>query len=484
MRLRGSGVGNSLPFPRGEGAGGVQVAVNRGHRYPQLLCNFGHGARPDLTNDPIKAACDLALQLSSIPSNYYDVLDHSVVSIGKITAGNIGNVIPSEAHIQGTTRQYKKGGNEAMLAVIERMAKGVGITHNVEVKVSHNGGVLPVYNDPALIPHARELVDQVEGLKVSPQTDPICAIGVTTYATLIGFGTGPTKQFVTQMMMGVPMYHAFFTMFISMNFYMVIGLAFLLFYVKKIRKDPQKSLMWKEGWRPDAAVDAAEEAKLGSDVHLSARSVAIVVVFMLQYVIIVAYSLMGGTNSMPLMVALAIVVSIICGIIARFSPDRIGNEFDKGLQSMVFVCFVIGLARVMSLVMTDGNILHTIVYVLTRPLMDLPRSVASIGMTAIISVINLVIPSATSKAAILVPIIKPIAETLQMDLDLAVQAFQYGDGFTNIVSPFLGWTIGSCAMAGVPYPTWLKWALPKVICFIVIGFVIMYALTELGWTAF
>ena len=175
MRLRGSGVGNSLPFPRGEGTGGVQVAVNRGHRYPQLLCNFGHGARPDLTNDPIKAACDLALQLSSIPSNYYDVLDHSVVSIGKITAGNIGNVIPSEAHIQGTTRQYKKGGNEAMLAVIERMAKGVGITHNVEVKVSHNGGVLPVYNDPALIPHARELVDQVEGLKVSPQTDPICA---------------------------------------------------------------------------------------------------------------------------------------------------------------------------------------------------------------------------------------------------------------------------------------------------------------------
>ncbi len=138
----------------------------------------------------------------------------------------------------------------------------------------------------------------------------------------------------------------------------------------------------------------------------------------------------------------------------------------------------------MSLVLTDGNILHTIVYVLTRPLMDLPRSVASIGMTAIISVINLVIPSATSKAAILVPIIQPIANTLGMDPNLAVQAFQYGDGFTNIVSPFLGWTIGSCAMAGVPYPKWLKWALPKVLAFIVLGFVIMFILTESGWTAF
>ena len=315
--------------------------------------------------------------------------------------------------------------------------------------------------------------------------DPICAIGVTTYATLIGFGTGPTKQYITQLMMGVPMYGAFGTMFISQNFFMIVGLVFLLMYVKKIRKDPTKSLMWDEGWNPDAMeVNASDESKLGTDVKLPGRSVGIVLVFALQYVIIVAYSLSGGTNTQPVMVALAILVSIICGIIAGYSPDKLGDEFVKGLQSMVFVCFVIGLARVMSLVMTDGNILHTIVYVLTRPLMDLPRSVASIGMTAIISVINLVIPSATSKAAILVPIIQPIANTLGMDPNLAVQAFQYGDGFTNIVSPFLGWTIGSCAMAGVPYPKWLKWALPKVLGFIVLGFVIMFILPESGWTAF
>ncbi len=315
--------------------------------------------------------------------------------------------------------------------------------------------------------------------------DPICAIGVTTYATLIGFGTGPTKQYITQLMMGVPMYGAFGTMFISQNFFMIVGLVFLLMYVKKIRKDPTKSLMWDEGWNPDTMeVDASDESKLGTDVKLPGRSVGIVLVFALQYVIIVAYSLSGGTNTQPVMVALAVLVSIICGIIAGYSPDKLGDEFVKGLQSMVFVCFVIGLARVMSLVMTDGNILHTIVYVLTRPLMDLPRSVASIGMTAIISVINLVIPSATSKAAILVPIIQPIANTLGMDPNLAVQAFQYGDGFTNIVSPFLGWTIGSCAMAGVPYPKWLKWALPKVLAFIVLGFVIMFILTESGWTAF
>ncbi len=315
--------------------------------------------------------------------------------------------------------------------------------------------------------------------------DPICAVGVTTYATLIGFGTGPTKQYIAQLMMGVPMYHAFFTMFISMNFFMVVGLFFLLRYVKKIRQDPTQSPMWSQGWNPETMeVDAADQSKLGGAVDFPRRAMAIVAVFMFQYVIIVGYTLSGGTNTQALMVALAMLISVICGVMAGFSAERIGNEFVKGLQSMVFVCFVIGLARVMSLVMTNGNILHTIVYSLTRPLMDLPRSVASVGMTAIISVINIVIPSATSKAAILIPIIRPIAETLQMNPDLAVQAFQYGDGFTNIVSPFLGWTIGSCAMAGVPFPTWVRWALPKVVAMILLGFCVMFLLTESGWTAF
>ena len=317
--------------------------------------------------------------------------------------------------------------------------------------------------------------------------DPICAIGVSSYATLLGFGTGPTKQFITQLMMGVPVYGAFFTMFISMNFFMLFGLFLLLRYVKKIRKDPTKSLMWSEGWNPaNMKVTAEEEAKLSQGTKLSGRTIAILVLFLGQYGILVAYPLLGGDGNylQHLMTALALFVAIVCGFIGGFSFDKVGDEFVKGLQGLVFVGFVIGLAKVMSLVLTEGMVIHTMVYVLTRPLMDLSRAVSSIGMTAIICVVNLLIPSATSKAAILVPILKPIAETLNMDLNVAVQAFQYGDGFTNMVSPFLGWTVGSCVMAGVPFPKWFKWVFPKVIAFILISFVIMYVLTESGWTAF
>ncbi len=288
--------------------------------------------------------------------------------------------------------------------------------------------------------------------------DPICAIGVSTYATLIGFGTGPTKQFITQMMMDVPVYGAFFTMFISMNFFMIIGLIFLLRYVKKIRKDPTKSLMWSEGWNPaNMVVSKEEEEMLNKGTKLSLRTILILVVFLGQYIIVVAYPLLtGDTGSiLYLMVALSLLVSIITGFLGGFSFDRIGDEIVKGLQSMVFVGFVIGLAMVMSLV-----------------------------MTVIVALVGFIIPSATSKAAILVPIIKPISDALNLDPNLAVQAFQYGDGFTHLITPFLGWMIGSCIMAGVPFTKWFQWVIPKVVVFIAISFGIMYFLTESGWTAF
>ena len=113
--------------------------------------------------------------------------------------------------------------------------------------------------------------------------DPICAIGVSSYATLLGFGTGPTKQFITQLMMGVPVYGAFFTMFISMNFFMLLGLFLLLRYVKKIRKDPSKSLMWSEGWNPaNMVVTAEEEAQLSQGTKLSGRTIAILILSLIH----------------------------------------------------------------------------------------------------------------------------------------------------------------------------------------------------------
>ena len=70
--------------------------------------------------------------------------------------------------------------------------------------------------------------------------DPICALGVTTFAALVGFGTGPAQQATTQMLMGVIPYSAFFTRLVIMNVFLAVAIGMMLLYVKKIRKIPRR----------------------------------------------------------------------------------------------------------------------------------------------------------------------------------------------------------------------------------------------------
>lgn len=314
--------------------------------------------------------------------------------------------------------------------------------------------------------------------------DPIVALGVTTFASLIGFGTGAAQQATTQMLMEVIPYSGFFTRLLIMNFFMIVAIFMVLQYVKKIQKNPEASLMYDSGWRPDNMDISGDESQVIKQVSISWKKIAVIIVFLAQYLVIVLYSLLGGDSSklFDFMIAVMLATAILVGFISGMKAEELGNTFAKGLASMAFVGFVIGLAKVISLVLGDGNVIHTIVYVLTKPLMNLPRSVASVGLTLIVSIINPIIPSATSKAAILVPIMKPVSEALGLNSNLTVVAYQMGDSFTNLVSPLLGWTIGSCVMANVPFDKWIKWVLPKVLVFIFLGCAIVFILTVTGWS--
>lgn len=309
--------------------------------------------------------------------------------------------------------------------------------------------------------------------------DPITALGITLFGTMIGFGTGPTKTFVVQGLMGTRPYGAFLSRFIIMNIIMAIGLIMVLSYVKKIRKDPTKSPVYSEGWRPDAAI-SEEELK---EAHMDVRTIINLILFVGQFIFITVYGIVGDSSQIfSVMAVVMMFISLVQGIIAGMSAEDIANSFAKGLASMAFVGFVIGMAKAVSIILSDGNVLHTIVYFVTRPLMGLPRWISSVGMTLIIALINPIIPSATSKAAILVPILKPIGEALGMQSELIVQAFQFGDGFSNLVSPLLGWTVGGIAMAGVSFDKWFKWAFPKVLMLLAASCVIIFVMTVTGWT--
>lgn len=131
-----------------------------------LVGEGGHGSRPDLVRDPVKAACDLVLKFASIPGNFYDITDPCVVSTGYVKAGTMSNVFPSSACIEGSCRYFKMGGDQEIIEKMQMMVDGVAKTYGVEGRMEIWPPYSPVVNTPELVEQARKIVETVEGLRV------------------------------------------------------------------------------------------------------------------------------------------------------------------------------------------------------------------------------------------------------------------------------------------------------------------------------
>ena len=94
-------------------------------------------------------------------------------------------------------------------------------------------------------------------------------------------------------------------------------------------------------------------------------------------------------------------------------------------------------------------------------------------MYVIQTVINLVIPSASAKAAITMPIMAPFSDIIGVSRQATVLAFQFGDGFTNMITPTSGVLIAVLGIARIPYDKWFKWMLPFVLLLILVGFLLL-----------
>ena len=309
--------------------------------------------------------------------------------------------------------------------------------------------------------------------------DPIIAAAVTFMSSMVGFATGPTRLLIPQTMLDIPVYSGFGMRVIIMIFAILVNAAYTTWYAKRIQKDPTKSFMGNTDWMKDLS-DEGEMEKVEFDL----KSAIVTFLFLAQYVLIVWMMLATEAfkNNNAVMPAVQILVSVLCGVIYKMSFDDIGNSFARGVAGMGFVAVVIGLAGSMSLVMTDGKIIHSIVYYMSLPLRNLSAGFVAIGVSIVIMIINLFIPSASSKAAILIPIIRPLIESLGVPGQVAAQAFQVGDGFTNSITPSLGWTSGSLQTAGVSFPQWWKYSVPLVLILMVISWVQLYFLGVAGWT--
>lgn len=171
--------------------------------------------------------------------------------------------------------------------------------------------------------------------------------------------------------------------------------------------------------------------------------------------------------------ALFLAMGICSGVADKQSADDIAKLFLAGCKDILSAALVVGLASGIIFILRDGKVIDTILYGLTRSLAS-TGEVASLGvMYTFQTLLNLIMPSGSAKAALTMPIMAQFADLINVSRQTTVLAFQFGDGFTNMITPTSGVLIACIGVAKIPYATWIKWAWKFILTLIVIGFLLM-----------
>lgn len=246
----------------------------------------------------------------------------------------------------------------------------------------------------------------------------------------------------------------------------VVGIAFVLWYAHRVKAKPERSPVHKldDYWR--------ERVESNQEATLTLRHGLILVVLLLTIVALVVGVLAWGWYIEEIS-ALFLAMGIISGIIDRQGADNIAKLFLAGCKDILSAALVVGLASGIIFILRDGRVIDTILYGLSRSLGELGE-MASLGVMYLFqTLLNIVMPSGSAKAALTMPIMTQFADQIEVSRQTTVLAFQFGDGFTNMLTPTSGVLIGVLGIARIPYGTWLKWAWKFILALIILGFFLM-----------
>ncbi len=120
----------------------------------------GHGARPDITIDPIVIGAIIVNGLLTLMSREKNPVVPQVVSIGSFRSGNAANVIPDTAVLKGTIRSVTVEQGDRVKVRLQELSEGIAASMGARVEVEFGGQAPPLINDPEIAQLVRDAVGE------------------------------------------------------------------------------------------------------------------------------------------------------------------------------------------------------------------------------------------------------------------------------------------------------------------------------------
>ena len=321
------------------------------------------------------------------------------------------------------------------------------------------------------VPFIPALIILCAGLRA----DAVTAVAIVCVGYGVGYGAAAWNPFtvvIAQELSGLDPLSGQEFRFAILPLFLLIGIHHVVRYMRRVRADASKSLV-ADITPPDAA-PADMEARLTST-HWATIALT------LGGIAGAIYGLSKLEWYLTEMSAIFLGLTIAVGMISRLSGNRIAETFCSGAAELTTTALLVGFARAIEVILSEGQVIDTVVHGISIPLEWLGTHTAAVAMFAVQTLCNVFIPSGSGQAAVTMPIMAPLADVVGIQRQVAVLAYQFGDGFTNIVVPTNAALIGILTMAKVPFDRWLRFVFPLMIKLWIAGSVLLVIAVAIGY---
>jgi uncharacterized ion transporter superfamily protein YfcC len=170
-------------------------------------------------------------------------------------------------------------------------------------------------------------------------------------------------------------------------------------------------------------------------------------------------------------------MGLAAGIVYRMPINTMCKEFINGVKGMAATGVMIGFAYAISSILNAGHILDTVVFSLAGVLSSVPTVLQAPAMFLMHIIINFFVTSGSGQAAITMPIFIPVADLTHMSRQVAVRAFNFGDGLCNFILPHAAATMGFVGFANIPFTQWLRFIYKLFLLWFLIGSLLLIIAT-------
>ncbi|WP_371373058.1 putative basic amino acid antiporter YfcC [Thalassotalea aquiviva] len=294
--------------------------------------------------------------------------------------------------------------------------------------------------------------------------DNITTVMVTYVATQIGFATSwmnPFSVAIAQGIADVPLLSGAEFRMVCWLVFTVFGTVFTMRYAHSIKAEKQQS------------------GELGQSTMPSFQLIdGVVLLAFLATIIWVIWGVTARGYYIPELASqfftMACVIGVISVIGKRLDIHQVSDAFQQGAKDLLPAALIVGMAKGIVILLGGDNpaefsVLNTILYGASEAIGDLPKQLSALCMLLFQSVFNFFIASGSGQAALTMPLMAPLSDLIGISRQVAVLAFQLGDGLTNIIIPTSASLIGCLGVAKIDWLVWAKFVYKFLLALILLS---------------